>query len=236
MTTCLIIDDEPLAINLLASYVDKIDYLSLAGTFSNPLEALGFLQNNHVDVIFLDIQMPELSGIQFAKIIDNNTAIIFTTAYPNHALEGFELEVIDYLVKPITLERFIKATNRLKSNEPKSSKPLTSSKDYFFVKTEYKHLKINYADILYMKGYGDYVAIQKTNEKILTLENMKYFEKTLPSNQFVRVHKSYIISLDHISYIEKNRIVIGKEFIPIGGKYQDNFWRMVNGNSNNKLV
>lgn len=230
MKRCVIIDDEPLAIQLLNSYVEKIDDLELAGSFTNPLEALGFLQKETVDIVFLDVQMPELSGIQVAKIIGYNTSIIFTTAYPNYAVEGFELNATDYLMKPITLERFLQAVNRLESKSDNASVDALSnskSKDYIFVKTEYRHQKIKLSEILYFKGFGDYVSIHLDKERILTLENMKSFEQSLPNDLFMRVHKSYIVSLEHIDYIEKNRIVIRDESIAIGGKYQDAFWQKI---------
>ncbi|WP_235294269.1 LytR/AlgR family response regulator transcription factor [Portibacter lacus] len=224
MTRCIIIDDEPLATKLLEAYTEKIDQLELVQIFTNPLEALGFLQSNSVDLIFLDIQMPELSGIQFAKIIGDKTRIIFTTAYPNYAIEGFELNAVDYLMKPITLERFIKAVNRVMAEE---SAPPAKTQNYIFVKTENRHQKINYEDILFLKGYGDYVAIQTTNGKILTLQKMKHFEADLPSDQFIRVHKSYIVSIPKIEYVEKSRVVIGDEYIPVSATYADEFYKIV---------
>ena len=228
MIKCVIVDDEPLAVKLLAAYVEKIDNLELLASFTNPLKALTFFQSQEVDLIFLDIQMPELSGIQFAKIIGEKTSIIFTTAYPNFAVEGFELEAIDYLVKPITLERFIKATSRVSTKVTTASNPMTvpspaSQSNYIFVKTEYRHQKILLDDILYFQGYGDYVAIHKKGEKILTLQNMKFFESELAGKQFIRVHKSYIVAIDKIDFVEKNRVVIEKEYIPISATYVNEF-------------
>lgn len=226
MIRCLIIDDEPLATKLIAAYIEKMDDLETAATFNNPLKALSFLQDNKVDLIFLDIQMPELSGIQLAKIIGEKTKIIFTTAYPDYAIDGFELNAVDYLVKPITLERFIKSINRVIDQvqvnpDVQATKEQESTGDYIFVKTEYRHQKIKFDDILYFKGYGDYVAIYKKEEKILTLQNLKHFDQVLPSNKFMRIHKSYIIALEKIDFIEKNRVVIDKEYIPISSSYID---------------
>ena len=224
MMRCMIIDDEPLAAKLIAAYIEKMDELEMTAMFHNPLKALSYLQENEVDLIFLDIQMPELSGIQFAKIISDKTKIIFTTAYPDYAIEGFELNAVDYLMKPINLERFIKSVNRIKEQfqETKQQKTTNSesTSDYIFVKTEYRHQKIKFEDILYFKGYGDYVAIYKLDEKILTLQNLKHFEQVLPSQKFMRIHKSYIIALDKIDFIEKNRVVIDKEYIPVSNSYQ----------------
>lgn len=225
MIKCLIVDDEPLAIQLLTSYVDKMDQLELVGSFSNPIEALSFTQSNSVDLIFLDVQMPELNGVQFAKVIDKKSKIIFTTAYPDYAVEGFELNAIDYLVKPITLQRFIESINRvINSNKTTTnSTESESKKDFMMVKTEHRLQKVNYADILYFKGMGDYVSIVTTNKRIMTLENMKSFAEKLPEN-FARVHKSYIVSIDKIKFIERNRIGIEEELIPISATYSDGFW------------
>jgi len=222
MTNAIIIDDEPLAIQLLASYADKIDTLTVLATFTNPLEALTFLRDHKVDLIFLDVQMPELSGLQLARLTDDNTAIIFTTAYSDHAVEGFELQAIDYLVKPITLERFLKSVNRLEGRSSSNSFQ-DPAEEFIFIKTEYRHQKVDLNDILYLKGMGDYVSIYTKSEKVLTLENLKSFELKLPSSTFMRVHKSYLISTRHIEYIEKSRIIIGKEHIPIGATYLEAF-------------
>jgi len=232
MIKCVIVDDEPLAIQLLSSYVAKVDGLELLASFSNPLEVLPFVAANKIDLLFLDVQMPELTGVQLAKIIGENIPIVFTTAYPNYAVDGFELNALDYLVKPIPLERFIKTINRVKQNKLKSSKSPASEKmspiaESIFVKTEYRHQRINIADIFYFKGLGDYVAIHTSEGKVLTLENMKQFEQDLPADKFIRVHKSYIVALEQIEFIEKSRIVIQGEYIPIGATYQKAFWEKV---------
>jgi len=230
MISCVIVDDEPLAGQLLASYVGKIDDLELAGVFSNPIEAWSFLQKNKVDLLFLDIQMPELNGVQLAKLISAETSIIFTTAYPDYAVEGFELKALDYLVKPIRLQRFLESVNRFREiGKQHSDQKQEKQPTYLFVKTEYRHQKINFEDILYLKGMGDYVSIFTRNGRILTLENMKSFESSLPATQFVRVHKSYLVSLDKIDFIERNRIKIEEELIPIGATYQEEFWKRLKG-------
>lgn len=227
MIKCIIVDDEPLAVQLLSDYVSKIDHLELAGSFSNPIEALSFTQSNAVDLIFLDVQMPELNGVQFAKVIGQKSKIIFTTAYPDYAVEGFELNAVDYLVKPITLQRFIESVNRI-TDQPttQTAVPEKISKDFLMVKTEYRHQKINFSDILYFKGMGDYVSIVTEAEKIMTLENMKSFVEKLPTQNFIRVHKSYIISIDKIQFVERNRISINEELIPISATYQEAFWKV----------
>lgn len=230
MMKCIIVDDEPLAVQLIESHIEKCDSITAVSSFTNPLEALSFLQKNQVDIIFLDVQMPEITGIQVAKIINDQTKIIFTTAYPNYAVEGFELNATDYLVKPITLERFLKAVSRISIEskvENSSSKENEVDLDYVFVKTEYKHVKIAISDILFLKSLGDYVSIHTREKRIMTLENMKSFENKLSSSKFSRVHRSYIVAIDKIDFIEKNRIVIQDESIAIGGKYQDDFWQKI---------
>ncbi|MBL4708078.1 MAG: response regulator transcription factor [Flavobacteriales bacterium] len=228
MITCIIVDDEPLAGSLLSSYAEKLGYLTVLKSFTNPIEALSFLQSNTVDLLFLDIQMPELNGIQLAKLVPTHTRIIFTTAYPNYALAGFEVEAMDYLVKPISFEQFVTSSSRIfktKTVRTEQSKPPT---EHIYVKTEYKLQRIDFHSINLLKGLGDYTSIITPTGKILTLENMKSFEERLPSAVFIRVHKSYIIPFKKINYIEKNRIHIGQEVIPIGSTYQENFWKQLN--------
>lgn len=226
--TCIIIDDEPLAVALLESHASKIDDLEVIGAFNNPLEALKILREKSVDLLFLDIQMPEITGVEFKKIINPEIKVIFTTAYSDYALESYDLNAVDYLLKPITFQRFLQAVEKVQN---KNSKPITEEEsDYFFVKTEYRHQKLFFSDILYLKGLSDYVAIQTKEGKVLTLQNMKEFEQSLPSNKFIRVHKSYIVALKHIEFIERNRVVIKGEYIPIGATYKDAFWNKINGN------
>ena len=232
MIKCLIVDDEPLAIQLLTSYVSKMDQLELLGSFSNPLDALSFTQTHPIDLIFLDIQMPELNGVQFAKVLGKKSKVIFTTAYPDYAVEGFELHAIDYLVKPITFQRFVESINRvIETNNTNVilSNPVNTEqkKDFLMVKTEHRLQKINFSDILYFKGMGDYVSIVTTTERIMTLENMKSFVEKLPDDNFIRVHKSYIISIDKIMFIERNRIGIKDELIPISATYHETFWKVM---------
>ncbi len=225
--TCIIIDDEPLAVKLLESYVAKIEDLELVGTFNNPLEALKLLRESSVDVLFLDIQMPEITGVEFKKIINPEVKVIFTTAYSEYALESYDLNAVDYLLKPITFQRFLQAVEKIK--EKSTTVQIENTPNYIFVKTEYRHQKLGLSDILYLKGLSDYVAIQTKENKVLTLQNMKDFEQILPKSKFIRVHKSYIVSLEHIEFIERNRIVIEGEYIPIGATYKDAFWNAING-------
>ncbi|MEM9680972.1 MAG: response regulator transcription factor [Bacteroidota bacterium] len=225
--TCIIIDDEPLAINLLESYVSKIEDLKLIDTFDNPLDALKLLRDTPVDVLFLDIQMPEITGVEFKKIISPDVKVIFTTAYSEYALESYDLNAVDYLLKPITFQRFLQAVEKVQ--EKTVTIQPDDGIDYIFVKTEYRHQKLFFNDISYLKGLSDYVAIQTKEGKVLTLQNMKEFEQILPKHKFIRVHKSYIVSLEHIEFIERNRIVIEGEYIPIGATYKDAFWNKING-------
>lgn len=224
MIKCVIVDDEPLAAQLIASYAEKVDDLDVVGVFHNPLEALSALQQDQVDLIFLDIQMPELKGTQLAKLIGDDTAIIFTTAYPEHAVEGFELNALDYVVKPINFERFLQSVTRYKKR-PKSSTAQTykaeqpESVSMIFVKTEHRLQKINIIDIAYLKSMGDYVQIITPSEKVMTLETMKSFEERLTKHNFIRVHRSYLIAIEKIKFIQNNKIRILDEMIPIGRTY-----------------
>ena len=231
MLNCIIIDDEPLAIDLLKDYVSKTQFLELLASFTNPIEAMHFANDNDVDLILLDIQMPELTGIQFMKIMQDKSNFILTTAYDKFALEGYEYDVIDFLLKPITFERFMVAANKAKDRlvnlSDSINKESQEPKDYIFVKSEYKIQKVDLSDILYLEGMGDYINIQRSSGKLLTLENIKSFHERLPSSRFLRVHKSYIISLEKIDFIERNRVKIGDKLIPISNTYQKDFWKRV---------
>jgi len=237
MLNCLVIDDEPLAIRLLSDYIDKTDGLQLLQAFSNPIEALQYAEGNRPDLIFLDIQMPELTGIQFMKIANGKYPIILTTAYDHYALDSYEFDVIDYLLKPISLDRFMIAAKKAKERLHTSTTlpattiatPASDSPTYIFVKSDYKTLKVNLADILYLEGLGDYVCIHLPGKKILTLEKMKNLAASLPHNNFIRVHKSYLVAIDKIEFIERNRIVINEQRLPIGATYKDAFWDKIGG-------
>lgn len=235
MLNCMIIDDEPLAIRLLSDYIAKTEGLHLLHAFTDPIEALQFAGQHSPDLIFLDIQMPELTGIQFMKIANGNYPIILTTAYDHYALDSYDFDVIDYLLKPISLDRFIIAANKAKkrllpeerSPDPSAATVAATSVDYIFVKSEYKTIKIDLADIYYLEGLGDYIAIHLPEKKVLTLENMKHFEAVLPEQRFVRVHKSFLVAIDKIEFIERNRIVIKQKRLPIGATYKEAFWARI---------
>jgi DNA-binding LytR/AlgR family response regulator len=229
MIKALLIDDEPLALDLLESHISKTTGIEVIAAFTNPIEALQQIDQLQPDVVFSDIQMPELNGVQFTKILGNKVPVIFTTAYDNYALEGYELDIVDYLLKPINLERFQRAVEKLKKRKlvqaPQVERP---SEGYIFVKSEYKTLKVNLSDIHYIKGMADYVTIVLKDEKIHTLENLKHYEKTLPQS-FMRVHKSYIIAMDKIDFIERNRAVLLGDYIPVSDTYKKAFFERVKG-------
>lgn len=229
---CIAIDDEPLALDLLNDYIEKIPFLKLEKTFINPIEALGYLQENKVDLIFLDVELPYLSGIEFVKCLQSKPLVIFTTAFEKYALSGYDLEITDYLVKPIVFERFMKAAskayslNKLNKKgtdriEPASEKENYS--DFIMVKTGYSTINVNLSEILYIEGLKDYIKIHLPGKTILTLNSLKKLQEILPENRFVRVHRSFIVSLPKIDSIQRNRIVIGKTFVPVGENYKSAF-------------
>jgi len=236
---CIIVDDEPLAIDLIEQFVSKVSFLTLVGKCSNAFEALEAINKKLVDLVFLDIQMPNLTGVEFVKTLSHPPMIIFTTAYSNYALDGFELSAVDYLVKPIPFDRFMKSVNKayelfqLRKNTQKqeSAEPhsLPASDDkYIMVKSDYSVVKIALSEILYVEGLKDYLKIFTSRVKpILTLNSLKKFEDKLPSSNFIRVHRSYIVAIDKIESIQKHRIHIGKELIPIGDLYKESFYSKI---------
>lgn len=233
MLKCMVIDDEPLAIQLLENHISKVPFLELVSTFKNPLEALISINTNAVDLIFLDIQMPQLNGVQFMKLLQNRAQVIITSAYQEYAIEGFEHNVVDYLLKPISFERFFKAVEKahnLKNPAQKLERtaelhPATGG--YIFIKVETKMVRVELDDILFIEGLKNYVSIQTKTKKIITLQVMKQLEEILPSHRFLRVHKSYIIALDKINSVERQEIHIGDRIIPVGITYQESFFRML---------
>jgi DNA-binding LytR/AlgR family response regulator len=243
---CLIVDDEPLAHTILSDYVRKVPFLTLVGATTSPIDALTQVQRGEVDLIFLDIQMPELTGIQFLNLLRRGVSgqacrVILTTAYSEYALDGYEHDVIDYLLKPISFERFYRAVQKLLPATSQSAPGTNSSetvpqqsspepgKDFIFVKTEYRLQRVGLGEILYVEGLKDYVSLYTPDERILALQTMKTMEEKLPASQFVRVHKSYIVALNRIESVERNRIYIGKAVIPIGDTYRDAFYRQIEG-------
>ncbi len=226
---CLIVDDEPLAHEILSDYISKTDLLTLVNSYTNPIEAFAAIERDKIDLIFLDVQMPELTGIQFLKLLGNKCKVILTTAYPEYALDGYEHNIVDYLLKPISYERFQKAIQKLLHLSNNISEEERVELDHLFVKTEHKIVRVDLDAITYIEGLKDYISIYTTNERILTLMNMKKAEEFLPAKRFIRVHKSYIVSLEKIDSIEKNRIYILGQGIPIGDTYKDEFFNRLEG-------
>ncbi len=223
MINCVIIDDEPLAREGLADYVREVDFLKLTGVCENPVELLSLMDREPVDLIFLDIQMPKMSGIDFLKIVQNPPMAIITTAYPSYALEGFQLNVMDYLLKPITFERFLKSAGKARDYHKLLTKSTVSKadEDYFFIKCGSKYEKIFFDDILYIEGLQNYVMIHTGKGKYITLLNLKHLEQNLDSRHFIRIHKSYIVSIGKIEGIDGNEIFIQNHRIPISRNYRE---------------
>ncbi|MCD9853954.1 LytTR family DNA-binding domain-containing protein [Epilithonimonas sp. JDS] len=218
---CIVVDDEPLAIQLLENYVMKIPFLELVFSSENPIEALEYIQNNEADLIFLDIQMPELSGINFMKIVGDKLKYILTTAYSEYALEGYEHNVIDYLLKPIPFGRFEKSALKAQERFPTTE---TLANSYFFVKSSGQQHKINFDEILFVESIKDYVNIKTENQEYIVLDTLKSLENQLPEN-FTRVHKSFILNLDKIEKIDvKNALLNSGKEIPIGETYKSEFF------------
>jgi len=217
---CLIIDDKPLAIELLADYTGKIPFLELKATTNNPIEGLEILKNNAIDLVFLDIQMPQLNGLEFISAAPPDLQVILTTAYNEYAIQGYEHDVIDYLLKPISFERFYRAAAKaLKAHEKTA---ITPSLSYFFVKCESKLQKVNFSDIIYVQGLQNYVVIHTRQERIMSLQPLKRIEEQLPAASFVRVHKSYIVAVNAISFIGRGKIHLldFESTIPIGETFK----------------
>jgi DNA-binding LytR/AlgR family response regulator len=239
MIRCLVVDDEPLALNILEDYISKMPFLQLIKATTNPIEALTLVQQGDIDLVFLDVQMPELTGIQFLRIANGKAKVILTTAYPQYALEGYELDVVDYLLKPIAFDRFFKSAQKAQGIiQPAAAKPVALaepaqkddfSNDFIFVKTEHKIQKVYLHDILFIEGLKDYISIFTPAERIITLQNMKKMEDALPEKHFIRVHKSYIVSINKIDSIERSRIFIGDKIIPVGDTYREDFFKIVDG-------
>ena len=239
MIRCLVVDDEPLALHIIEDYITKVPFLELVKSTTNAIEALTLVQEGGADLVFLDIQMPELTGIQFLKIANRKAKFIITTAYPQYALEGYELDVIDYLLKPIAFERFYKAAQKASAViqpaaestmlEPAKQTQHDFLSDFIFVKTEHKIQKVYLNDILFIEGLKDYISIFTAAERVITLQNMKKMEEALPEINFIRVHKSYIVSIDKINSIERSRIFIQDKIIPVGDTYRDEFFKIIDG-------
>ena len=235
---CLAIDDEPLALEIIIAYISKVPFLKLVKTFDNAVDSIDFIKTNNIDLIFLDIQMEALTGIQLLRVLKNPPEVIFTTAYDSYAIEGFELDAADYLLKPFSFERFIKAVDKvynkvkLKHNIEGVNDAISISNNieqYMFVKTGNKLQKVFFDDILFVEGQGDYLRINTPKERIMTLQKFSKLEEILPPSNFIRVHKSFLVAIDKIESISRNRIRMGEEIIPIGDSYKKEFYARLEG-------
>ena len=229
---CVIIDDEPLAVQLLRSYAEKIPSLELVGVFSSAIEASKTIRSNRIDLAFLDIQMPELSGLEFAKLLPKETKIIFTTAFNQYAIEGYKVDAIDYLLKPISFEDFTQTINKVISKfQEEKSLPLEHSDRFIYIKSDYKLLQLRYDDILYVEGEKDYVKfyLEGQTKPITSLMNLKKVEERLPSPEFMRIHRSYIVHMSKVKTVDRYRFVFGDKFIPVSSSYKDEVDAFLNG-------
>ena len=223
--TCVIIEDEPLALEKTSDFVNKVPFLQLSATFDNALTGLNYLNNNKIDLLFLDINMDELSGIELLESSKISNQVIITTAYQEYALKGYELKITDYLLKPFTFNRFLQAVNKAQENI--AHRNLDSTPDFIFVKTEYRLEKIMLNEIVYIEGMRDYRRIHTEKKKVMTLQNFSEFEKLLPSSIVCRVHKSYMVAINKIVSIERNRIKIADQLIPISETYKEGFFQVI---------
>jgi len=226
MIDCIIIEDEPLAVEKLVLFIKKVPTLNLLKTFSSGIDSIGFLNSHPVDLIFLDIEMKELNGIQLLESISIKSKVIITTAYEKYAIKGFELQVCDYLLKPITFERFVKSCNKVISEIESEKRGRSDSR--IFIKTEYRLEGVDTSEILFIEGMGDYRKVVTSDKNIMTLQTFKDLETILPADKFCRVHNSFIVSIERIEKIERNRITIQKKVIPISNSYSKTFLKKIN--------
>jgi DNA-binding LytR/AlgR family response regulator len=229
------IDDEPLALKLVSDYIGKTPFLELVGAFDNPLDAIDFLSGQEADLIFVDIQMPDLTGIEFTRSLEGDHKIIFTTAYEKYALEGFKLNALDYLLKPFSYEEFLKAAmkaHKMAELQANGLPTIEANNQFLFLKSEYKIRRINFNDILYIEGLKDYIKVYTTSEvkPILSLNSIKSLEQKLPEEKFMRVHRSYIVNLEKIETIERSRIIFGKTYIPVSDQFKEKFQEYLDKN------
>jgi DNA-binding LytR/AlgR family response regulator len=235
MISVIAIDDEPLALQLIVDYIQMTPDLMLAGQFENPLEAAQYISNNHIDIVFTDIQMPGLNGIEFTRSMVNGPVVIFTTAFSKYAIEGFKLDVADYLLKPFTYEEFLISVHKAERMIRSATKPaddVLSNNEFLFLKSDYKIKRINFQNILYVEGLKEYVKVYTvlSDKPILSLSSLKILETKLPAGKFMRVHRSFIVNLEKIETIDRSRIVFGNKYIPIGEQYKDKFQEYLDKN------
>ena len=235
---CIAVDDEPLALDIIKDYISQVPFLKLMNTFEDGISVIEYLASNNVDLIFLDIEMGGLSGTQLLKSLQKKPKIIMTTAYRNYAVDAFDLDVMDYLLKPFSFERFLKAVEKSCNSlmgEHKHIELTNGEKDYFFVKSGYKMVKVNFNDILYIEGLSEYIIIKTKIANIITLQSFKNIEQTLPESGFIRIHKSYLVSLSKIDSIEAQNVIIANKELPIGSKYKKDFLTLSHQRRGNKI-
>lgn len=235
MINVITVDDEPLALEVLETYISKLPNLNLVAKCNNAIEAFQALNTHQVDLMFLDIQMPQITGIDFLKTLANPPKVVFTTAYSEYAVDGYELNVVDYLLKPISFERFVKAIDKVilssKADQNKVTVAAPAEKaDYIFVKADKKLVKVRFEEIFYIEGLKDYVILHTPNGRIVTLQTMKSLERKLSDDSFMRVHRSYIINLNHIDALDGNSVLIKKKMLPVGKNYKETLLEVVNKN------
>jgi DNA-binding LytR/AlgR family response regulator len=226
---CLLIDDEPLALKILEDFLEKIPFMNLAGKYEEPLKALPVIESGSVDLLFLDIRMPDISGIDFFRSLNKKPEVIFTTAYSEYALKCFELNALSYLLKPISFDKFLQACNRAKEFIENRKNKSATAKDYFFINASHKFHKIFYSDILYLEGFKDYTKIHLKNiaTPLLVLYNLKYFETIFEEHEFVRVHRSFIVPVRMLNTISRKSVTIGTKNIPVSDNYRERFFSII---------
>jgi len=231
MINAIIVDDEPLALDILESYIEKIPNINLLQRCGSAVEAFEIVRSGEVDLMFLDIQMPQMTGIEFLKSLKNPPLVVFTTAYSEYALDGYDLNVLDYLLKPIPFDRFMTAVNKAFDQLETAEVSAEDTKDFIFVKSDKKLVKVRYTDILYIEGLKDYVIIRMTgSNRVITLQTMKSLEAKMPHDKFKRIHRSYIVALDKIEAVIGNMVEIEKKHLPIGKNYREQLLKIVNEN------
>ena len=234
MMKVMIVDDEPLAHDIIENYINKIPDMEIVAMCDNAIAANEMLKSIKIDLVFLDIQMPQITGIDWIKSLSAPPKVIFTTAYAEYAVEGFDLNAVDYLLKPIAFDRFLKAVNKVKESNPAETQSVTTAEDFFFVKADKKLIKIHFSEILYVEGLKDYVIIKKEVGRVIALQTMKSLEKKLPSDMFMRVHRSYIVNIQQIRAVVGNTVEIlesgSAKHIPIGKNYKDDLLKIIEEN------
>ena len=227
---CIVVDDEPIARDIVIGYINQIPYLKLIGSCKDAFEAMEMMKKQSIDLLFLDINMPRLSGMTMLRTLKNTPDVIITTAYSEYALEGFELSVTDYLLKPFSFERFVQATEKViekRLERTSNSNIKEESETYLFVKSDKKQIKIDINEIRFIESYGNYIHIYTSNEKVTTKQTLTDFEKQLPLKAFIRIHKTYIVAYRHIKYMEGNQVSVGERKLPVGKVFRDNLLKIL---------